>query len=85
MSLFIQKVAIESFPQTNKSFSNCCFILLLNIYEYKNTGQRINFYYTKMGYPVISTWIKAIDKDYFRRWRGLTSDHVRHFIKSNEQ
>ncbi|KAL7478778.1 hypothetical protein ACHAW6_004540 [Cyclotella cf. meneghiniana] len=38
-----------------------------------------------MGYPVISTWIKAIDKGYFRGWRGLTSDRIRHFIKPSEQ
>eukprot|EP00956_Cyclotella_meneghiniana_P020333 scaffold35676_cov69-Cyclotella_meneghiniana.AAC.2 len=37
-----------------------------------------------MGYPVISTWTKAIDKGYFRGWRGLTSDRVRRFIKPNE-
>ena len=36
-----------------------------SIYECKNTGQLINFYYATMGYPVISTWIKAIDKGYF--------------------
>ncbi|KAL7475356.1 hypothetical protein ACHAW6_001272 [Cyclotella cf. meneghiniana] len=34
-----------------------------------------------MGYPVISTWCKAIDKGYFRGWNGLTSDRVRKFIK----
>ncbi|KAL7475994.1 hypothetical protein ACHAW6_007122, partial [Cyclotella cf. meneghiniana] len=47
-----------------------------NIYECENTGQLINFYYATLGYPVISTWIKAIDKGYFRGWRGLTSDRL---------
>lgn len=56
-----------------------------SIYECENTGQLINFYYATMGYPVISTWTKAIDKGYFRGWRGLTSDRVRRFIKPNEQ
>ncbi len=37
-----------------------------------------------MGYPVISTWCKAIDKGYFRGWNGLTSDRVRKFIKPSE-
>jgi hypothetical protein len=53
-------------------------------YECKNTSQLINFYYATMGYPVISTWIKAINKGYFRGWRGLTSDRVRRFIKPSE-
>ena len=38
-----------------------------------------------MGYPVISTWTKAIDKGYFRGWRGPTSDRVRQFIKPSAQ
>ena len=52
-----------------------------NIYECSNTQQLIQFYYATMGYPVISTWIKAIDLGYFRGWRGLTSNRVRRFIK----
>ncbi|EED89749.1 predicted protein [Thalassiosira pseudonana CCMP1335] len=55
------------------------------IYECENTGDLIQFYYATMGYPVLSTWTKAIDKGYFRGWRGLTSDRVRRFIKPNEQ
>eukprot|EP00804_Cyclotella_cryptica_P020487 CCRYP_019795-RA/>CCRYP_019795-RA protein AED:0.41 eAED:0.41 QI:0/-1/0/1/-1/1/1/0/277 len=52
-----------------------------NIYECRNTQQLIQFYYATMGYPVLSTWIKAIDLGYFRGWRGLTSNRVRQFIK----
>jgi hypothetical protein len=55
------------------------------IYECENTGELIKFYYATMGYPVLSTWTQAIDKGYFRGWRGLTSDRVRRFIKPNEQ
>eukprot|EP00804_Cyclotella_cryptica_P023498 CCRYP_012117-RA/>CCRYP_012117-RA protein AED:0.24 eAED:0.24 QI:0/0/0/1/0/0/3/0/464 len=47
-----------------------------SIYECSNTQQLIQFYYATMGYP-----IKAIDQGYFRGWRGLTSNRVRHFIK----
>eukprot|EP00804_Cyclotella_cryptica_P023350 CCRYP_000480-RA/>CCRYP_000480-RA protein AED:0.37 eAED:0.37 QI:0/-1/0/1/-1/1/1/0/217 len=32
------------------------------IYECTNTNQLMNFYHATMGYPVISTWCKAIDK-----------------------
>ncbi|KAL7479622.1 hypothetical protein ACHAW6_005347 [Cyclotella cf. meneghiniana] len=40
-------------------------VAMQSIYKCKNTGQLINFYYTTLGYPVISTWVKAIDKGYF--------------------
>ena len=40
------------------------------IYECENTGQLINFYYATMGYPVISMWIKVIDKGYFEGGGG---------------
>ncbi|KAL7481871.1 LOW QUALITY PROTEIN: hypothetical protein ACHAW6_007551 [Cyclotella cf. meneghiniana] len=32
-----------------------------SIYECENTHQLINFYYVTVGYPVISTWCKAIN------------------------
>ncbi|KAL7480030.1 hypothetical protein ACHAW6_005742 [Cyclotella cf. meneghiniana] len=56
-----------------------------SIYECKNTSQLINFYCATMSSPVISMWIKAIDRGYLRGWRGLTSDHIRSFIKPSEQ
>ncbi|KAL7479025.1 hypothetical protein ACHAW6_004770 [Cyclotella cf. meneghiniana] len=33
----------------------------LRIYECNNTSELINFYFATMGYPIISTWCKAID------------------------
>jgi len=54
------------------------------IYECSNKSQLINFYYATMGYPVISTWCKAIDKVYFQGWNGLTSERVQKFIKPSE-
>ncbi|KAL7531195.1 hypothetical protein ACHAXR_003897, partial [Thalassiosira sp. AJA248-18] len=52
-----------------------------SIYECETTGQLIQFYHATMGYPVTSTWCKAIDAGYFRGWPGLTSTRVRRFIK----
>ena len=52
-----------------------------SIYECETTGQLITFYHATMGYPVVSTWCKAIDAGYFRGWPGLTSKRVRKFIK----
>ena len=37
-----------------------------SIYECENTGQLIKFYHAAMGFPVTSTWCKAIDAGYFR-------------------
>ena len=52
-----------------------------SIYECENTGQLIKFYHAAMGFPVTSTWCKAIDAGYFRGWPSLTSARVRKFIK----
>ena len=56
-------------------------ILANSIYECETTGQLIHFYHATMGYPVTSTWCKAIDAGYFRGWPGLTSKRGRKFIK----
>jgi hypothetical protein len=55
------------------------------IYECNNTDQLIQFYHATMGYPVISTWCKAIDAGYFRGWPSLTSKRARRFIKVVEE
>ena len=34
-----------------------------------------------MGFPATSTWYMAIDAGYFKGWPGLTTKHVRRFIK----
>ena len=52
--------------QTPQFFAN-------GIYECETTGQLITFYHATMGYPVTSTWCKAIDAGYFRGWPSLTS------------
>ena len=47
-----------------------------SIYECENTTQLIQFYHATMGYPVTSTWCKAIDAGYFQGWPSLTSKRV---------
>ena len=52
---------------------------------YHNTSQidHIAFLHAACGYPVPSTWIKAIDHGHFATWPGLTADLVRkHLPKS---
>ncbi|KAL7481320.1 LOW QUALITY PROTEIN: hypothetical protein ACHAW6_007001 [Cyclotella cf. meneghiniana] len=55
-----------------------------SIYECENINQLINFYYATMGYPVVSTWCKAINKGYFQGWKGLTFKRVRNLVKPSE-
>ncbi|KAL7475966.1 LOW QUALITY PROTEIN: hypothetical protein ACHAW6_001856 [Cyclotella cf. meneghiniana] len=42
-----------------------------SMYECENKNQLINFYYATIGYPVVSTWYKAIDKGDFRGWNDV--------------
>ena len=68
---------LGSMPIT-KGFSN-------KIYECETTGQLIQFYHEKMGYPYTSIWCKAITAGYFKGWPRLTTAHGRHFIKLVEE
>ena len=56
-----------------------------DIYECETTGQLIQFYYAKMGYPCTSTWCKAITALYFIGWTGLTATLVYCFINVVEE
>ncbi|KAL7477931.1 hypothetical protein ACHAW6_003712, partial [Cyclotella cf. meneghiniana] len=59
--------------------------LTCNIYECENTNQLIDFYYATMGYPLVYTWCKTIDKGHFQCWNSRTSKRVRHFVKPSGQ
>ena len=52
-----------------------------NVYECEITGQLIQLYHAKMGYPCTSTWCKSITTGYFNGWTGLTTARVRRFTK----
>jgi hypothetical protein len=52
--------ALYMTPENIQAHSTC-----QPIYECINKKQLINFYYATMGYPVIDTWCKNIDKGYF--------------------
>jgi len=56
-----------------------------SIYECENLSQLITFYHATMGYPVVSTWCKAISAGYFQGWPSLTSKRVRKFIKTTSE
>ena len=56
-----------------------------SVYECETTCQLIQFYHATMGFPVVSTWCKAIDAGYFRGWPSLTSKRVRKFIKVSSE
>ena len=46
----------------------------------ETVGKRMEFLHACAGYPVLSTWCKAIDAGYYTTWPGLTSKLVRkHF------
>jgi hypothetical protein len=51
-----------------------------SLYEWSTMHKLTHFYYTCLNYPVVSTFIKAINAGYLRGWPGLTADHVRQHI-----
>ena len=42
--------------------------------------EQMQFLHAAAGYPVPSTWIKAIQKGYYISWPGLTADNVRRYL-----
>ena len=56
-----------------------------SLYECSNTYQLIHYYYACLNYPVPSSLLQAIDRGYFRGWRGLTSQRVRRHITGSPE
>ena len=56
-----------------------------SLYECSNTHQLIHYYYACLNYPVPSSLLQAIDRGYFRGWRGLTSQRVRRHITGSPE
>ena len=55
----------------------------LSTLETKTASDRIAFLHAAAGYPVLSTWIQAIEKGFYATWPGLTVQAVRrHLPKS---
>jgi hypothetical protein len=55
-----------------------------NVYESSTIAKQMQYLYAAAFSPVVSTWIKAITKGYFRSWPGLTVENVwKHLPKLN--
>jgi hypothetical protein len=53
-------------------------------YEVKAIPNLIRFLHAAAGYPVIKTWLKAIEKNYYIGWPGLTTKRVRKYLLPSE-
>ena len=49
-------------------------------YTIPGVPQMIKFLHAAAGYPVISTWLKAIRKEHFMSWPGLNAETVRRHL-----
>jgi hypothetical protein len=58
--------------------------LSANEYEVKAILNLIRFLHAAAGYPVIKTWLKAIEKNYYIGWPGLTTKRVRKYLLPSE-
>jgi hypothetical protein len=68
-----------SFPSTQQPQEYLNLSTLAN----KTAGDRIAFLHAAAGYPVLSTWIRAIRQGFYATWPGLTPAAVkRHLPKS---
>ena len=54
-------------------------------YEVNTLENQINFYHASLGYPPISTLIKAIEKNYLTGWDGLTTQNIRKYCTKKSE
>lgn len=54
--------------------------ITVNNYTIPAVPQMIKFLHAAAGYPVISTWLKAIRKNHFMSWPGLSAETVRRHL-----
>ncbi len=58
---------------------------IANMYDLPSVNQTIKYLHAAAGYPVIDTWIKAINAGNYTTWPGLTATAVRkHYPESHE-
>ncbi len=56
-----------------------------SLYECSNTHQLIHYYYACLNYPFPFSLLQAINRGYFRGWRGLTAQWVRCHITGSPE
>ena len=54
-----------------------------NITPNKSMKSLIVYYHAAAFYPVIDTWVKAIQKEFFRWWPGLTAESARKYAENS--
>ena len=57
---------------------------IANVFEMPTVAKLIAYFHAAAGYPVMSTWIKAIDKGNYATWPGLTASAVRKHYPETE-
>jgi hypothetical protein len=55
----------------------------LSTLAHQSASDRIAFLHAAAGYPVLSTWLKAIEAGYFATWPGLTATTVRRYLPAS--
>ena len=57
---------------------------IANVFELPSVEKLIAYFHAAAGYPIMSTWLKAIDKGNFATWPGLTSKAVRKYYPETD-
>ncbi|KAL7439594.1 hypothetical protein ACHAXM_007602 [Skeletonema potamos] len=56
-----------------------------NVYDLPSTEQAIRWFHATLGYPVRSTWLKAIKNGHFRGWPLLTERNVKRYYPETDE
>jgi hypothetical protein len=55
-----------------------------NVYEMKKVNELIKYHHKTCFSPVKSTWIRAIEDNFFMKWPGLTKQRVNSHLEKSE-
>ena len=58
---------------------------MCNVYTLRTHPEMVRYLHTEAGFPTKITWLKAIKKDFFTSWPGLTATAVERYFPESEE
>ena len=76
----------DDYTTTRTNTTQQSRLLSNNVYEITKAKELVTFLHAALGYPVVDTWVKAIQNNQYATWPGLTSALVyKHLPKFNSK
>ena len=74
----------DDYTTTRTNTTQQSRLLSNNVYEITKAKELVTFLHAAAGYPVVDTWVKAIQNDQYATWPGLTSALVYKYLPKSD-